>query len=183
MVACHATEMAWVGRHQVLRPEKSTLTRRAVIFQNTSTSLPSSSVFGRWRPSIQVPFITILSLNLYSFFPLFFTRKSLDISRSLIMDTLLVSGFCSSITTKRNKHFLVHFFFIVSIKVSLTFWLSQLPITSTKRGPCKISLHQLLFYGHEVLSSEKNLFFFPPSRLAFNTHEFLILVAQLWMTD
>lgn len=45
------------------------------------------------------------SLNLYRFFSLFFIRKSLGISHSLITDSVLVSGFCNSFTTEKQAIF------------------------------------------------------------------------------
>lgn len=49
------------------------------------------------------------SLNLYRVFSLFFIRKSLGISHSLITGSVLVSGFCNSFTTKRKKPFFCSF--------------------------------------------------------------------------
>lgn len=54
------------------------------------------------------------------FFPLFFTGKPLAVSQCLIIDTVLCSDLCNSIATKRNKHFLDCFFFIITIKLALT---------------------------------------------------------------
>lgn len=54
------------------------------------------------------------------FFPLFLTGKPLAVSQHLIIGSALSSDWCNSIATKRNKHSLDCFFFIITIKLALT---------------------------------------------------------------